>query len=247
VYYKADAKRPQAKAVEVILSASHIESEMSRIDKTAQEIAEARRSIVKAMELPGNSDACHAYGGCPYREMGVCTLSAQERVKGFVMSTSMKERMLAAKAAKQGQAQVVAINPPPIESPVAVEAEVISKPKPNLSKFKKPAAVEVVPERKVEIKAPAKKISVLYINCAPSSMTGVVRFGQVLEYINAEITERHYRLIPNLYGGAPGVLAQALEQAIEEGQPLVIDTRITEAGDALAWLEANATEIVRGF
>lgn len=76
IYMQTQGTR-KADRTHVRVYPDHVAAQFEAIDKTGQEVAEARRAgdlgKLLPLDLPPNPDLCEAYGGCPYRDK--CNLS----------------------------------------------------------------------------------------------------------------------------------------------------------------------------
>lgn len=126
VYYRANAKKPGARKVQLHVLPQNMElpprpkdvlpehygsmdyqelsERFSEIEQTAAELLEHHRQGRRGADLEYNVEACNAYGGCPYRGEP-CKLTIGQMIRGaMAQEETLAERMAAAQAAKHKSA-----------------------------------------------------------------------------------------------------------------------------------------------
>lgn len=274
-YVRRDPKKPGKKIVEVEMSLTDTGKSWQGILQDIRAMRDLRASGCEAGQTPYDAAACDKYGGCPYRG-SVCKLTPMERMKGKVTMLNLKERMKAAKAAPtpapaapatvtvlptQGAGQ--AVNPPEGQSALArLEARQAQAPAAPVVATTPIPTTQSAPEAPAPTApaAPAKPIKAkkvaapegftLYVNAAPS--TPYTLFAEIAKVVGATIEAEKgvpYRLIPDLYGGAPALFAKAVSDYLQLNPPgdIVMDLASEPARDALDAVAALAARVVRGF
>lgn len=238
IYYRRHKSRFGSKKVEAVMRLSEVDKQWQGVLASIKEMKAIRDSGVKSADAPYTAEACGKYGGCPYKGIA-CKLSAVERLRSYTVGLSIKEK-LAARRANKAEAKTedagAAINPPAKAAP----------------------ARRIQPDRRAEEeRVPAGDMRygyTLYLDCAPIKGNGqVLMFADliapVLSALQKEYGVAHYRLIKDLFGGAPAVFSTALQARIE-ASPLLggvaMSSGSIEAQDALEVMIANAAVVIRG-
>ena len=117
VYYQRTPEKPRAKQVTATLTCQSIDKALLPILETGLEIQRAYFKKKPALEHTPIAASCDKYGGCPFKD--VCKLSNKEKMRSHMAQMSLKEKMLARKAATAPTPapETVAINPPSKAAP----------------------------------------------------------------------------------------------------------------------------------
>lgn len=221
-----------------------------------------RLAGVSIEQVPYEAGSCEKYGGCPYRG-DACKLTVAERLKGIRTMISLKERMQ--QRQQTAQAPKVEVNPPEAVSPENALARIKARQEAKIAIDAPKAAPEAkaAPEEKEKAKAKVEakpaiikskpaiaKGYTLYIGCAPQGE--YIEFSKIGSIVNATIeTERGavYRLLPDMYGGAPALFAKTVGDylALNPQSAIVVDPNTEMGRDALDVLIEKAASIVRRF
>lgn len=94
------------------ISRRHVDEQIEPVIRTGHEILKVLSSATTANDLPPTLSTCRKYGGCPFRDMGVCELSSDQRLEQVLGPTRGRDQMgrptmkelLAAKRAGKGAA-----------------------------------------------------------------------------------------------------------------------------------------------
>jgi hypothetical protein len=123
VYYQRTPKRPRARKVEAKMHLADVAKQWEHVLESARKMKALRDSGAEVADVPYDARTCDKYGGCPYKGTA-CQLEPMDRLRSFAVHQSMKERMAAAKAAKEATpapapAPAPAVNPPESANPLA--------------------------------------------------------------------------------------------------------------------------------
>jgi len=277
-YVRRDPKKPGKKIVKARMSLTDTTKSWQNILQDVRAMKALRESGCEPGQVPYDATACDKYGGCPHRG-NTCRLSPMDRMKGLSAMLNLKERMKAAKTAPaavaptqpapaQGAGQ--AVNPPegqsalarlkarqaqpaPASQPVQTTAAQVDKAMGEVAAAQIVAAANPTAKpakARAPKAAPAPDGFTLYVNAAPS--TPYTLFAEIAKVVGDTIeTEKGtpYRLIPDLYGGAPALFAKAVTDYLQLNPPgdIVMDLASEPARDALDAVAALASKVVRGF
>jgi len=77
----------RAKVVLATVSRAANAAVMLRVDGIAAQATDMRRHLKQATEYPPNYNACDDYGGCPYRSLGKCNPTFDERIDSIMANS----------------------------------------------------------------------------------------------------------------------------------------------------------------
>lgn len=112
----------KAKPVTVHLSREHVAGVLEQdIEPVAREIVRWRRSTVRADDLPRNTSACDAFGGCFYRTSRHCTPNPEDRIKAMAQQSMLAGLLAQSRTAPAAPTPPAAtpINPVAHDAPLA--------------------------------------------------------------------------------------------------------------------------------
>lgn len=263
-YYRTrDA--PLTKLTKLRVYHADIEPRINKTLQTANKMQAAIDAGKRAGDMTPDWDACHAYGGCPFREH----CEQEEIAKGTGINVNEKRKALldmlnsklsgAAPAALEvagpppPPAEAAAINPPDDDAPAGAERS------PAPACFAAAAAMleaeGVAPPQPEQPAAPAPRGQVkrrkvtLYVDCLPVSGAKQPMNASVLyEKARVQLDTAHYKLLE--FGKGPGAFSAALRNVIEEDalpDGVYLSTATGEGKDALETLSSYCDVIIRGL
>lgn len=128
IYYVTKGKAKSRK-VSLVVTRDEVQKSFERINPLIAEMIEAHASGKSAKDLPYNATACHAYGGCAYRDE--CNLTPMERLKARMAQETILEKLKREKAEKAAASAppVEAAPPAPAPEPKAEPPKAATKPR----------------------------------------------------------------------------------------------------------------------
>lgn len=262
-YRRTDA--PATKLVKMRVYPNDIQPRISKTIATADKMQAAIDAGKRAGDMPPNWDACHSFGGCPFRDH----CEQEETAKGTGIHVDEKRKAL------MNMLNGMANNTPALSAP-ATPADDMSSQKdheppfncPEPPAFNAPAdtaakdapipyamtalaidATETEPSPKSPAKGQVKrKKTTLFVNCMPLGGKVPASASTLFAKATAKLGIAHYKLAE--YGKGPGLFAAALREVIDQegGLPseLYLWTGTSEGRDAYEVLVGYADSVILG-